>query len=71
MMEEKIDLNAEAERAKELLKGKVVVRAARHREAEVMVEFTDRTRLYVDRCADGVELSIAGGIRSNSGFDTR
>ena len=61
MMKETTDLNVEAERATELLKGKIVPRVARHREAEVMIEFADGTRLYVDRDADGVELSIAGG----------
>ena len=60
MMKEMTDLNAEAERATELLRGKVVARVERHREAEVMVEFTDGTRLYIDRSDSGVELSITG-----------
>ena len=54
------DLIAEAERATELLAGKIVARVTRHREAEVMIEFTDGTRLYVDGGGDGVELSIVG-----------
>ena len=59
--EKTVDLDEEAKRATELLKGKVVARVARHREGEVMVEFADGTRLYVDRRDDGIELSIIGG----------
>ena len=55
------DLNAEAERATELLGGKVVSRVTRHRAGEVCVEFTDGTRLFVDRADEGVELTITGG----------
>jgi hypothetical protein len=55
-----MDLDTEAERVTELLKGKVVSRIARHREGEVMVEFADGTRLYIDRSVDGVELSVTG-----------
>ena len=61
MAKKVMDLDAEAERATELLKGKVVARVARHPEGEVMVEFTDRARLYVDRSDNGVELSVTGG----------
>lgn len=56
-----MDLDAEAERATELLKGKVVACVKRFREGEVLVEFEDGTRLYVDRSIEGVELSITGG----------
>jgi hypothetical protein len=55
------DLAQEASRATEMLQGKVVARIARHRDTEVLVEFTDGTRLFVDRSDSAVELSITGG----------
>jgi len=55
-----MDLQAEAKRATEMLKGKVLAHVTRHRAEEICLEFTDGTRLYVDRSADGVELSITG-----------
>jgi hypothetical protein len=48
-----IELENEAARATELLAGKIVSRVWRHREAEVGVEFTDGTRLFVDRMPSG------------------
>jgi hypothetical protein len=54
-------LEQEAIQATELLQGKVVSLVIRHREAEVVVEFTDQCRFFVDRSQDGVELSITGG----------
>ena len=54
------DLEREAERATELLGGLTVRVVKRHRPEEVMVEFCDGTRLYVD--AEGeVELSRTEG----------
>jgi len=55
------DLSQEATRATEMLQGKVVARIARHRETEVLVEFTDGTRIFVDRSGSAIELSITGG----------
>lgn len=55
------ELAQEATRATEMLQGKVVVRIARHRETEVLVEFADGTRLFVDRSESAIELSITGG----------
>ena len=55
-------LEEESSRATETLSGKVVSRLVRHREGEVLIEFTDGTRLFVGRNANGVELSITGGI---------
>ena len=50
-------LEAEALRATELLAGKVVASVSRHGEREVLVQFTDGTRLFVD--ADmPLELSV-------------
>ncbi len=51
----------EAERASEMLRGKVVARVVRTRPTEVLLEFTDGTRLFVDRVADELELSITNG----------
>jgi hypothetical protein len=47
----------EAERATEMLSGKVIVRVERHRDNELLIEFTDGTRLFVDS-QDPIELSI-------------
>jgi hypothetical protein len=54
-------LEDEAERASEMLRGKVVARVIRNRPTEVLLEFTDGTRLFVDRAAEALELSITGG----------
>lgn len=55
-----IDLEEESHRATELLAGKVVARIVRHREAELLIEFSDGCRLFVDSSALGLELSITG-----------
>ena len=57
-------LSQEALRATELLKGKVVASVFRHRPAEVLVEFTDGSRLFVDIAQNALELSIQGGQSS-------
>ncbi len=54
-------LDEESERPSEMLRGKVVARVIRHRPTEVVVEFADGTRLFVDRVADALELSVTGG----------
>jgi hypothetical protein len=54
-------LSQEAALATEALAGKVVARVDRHREAEVLIVFTDGSRLFVDGTAQGLELSITGG----------
>ena len=51
-------LNNEASKATEMLTGKVVSLVQRHREKEVLVEFTDGTRLFIDSSNAGLELSI-------------
>ncbi|WP_332777509.1 hypothetical protein [Polaromonas sp.] len=61
MPDEVSQLEDEAERVSELLRGKVVARVIRHRPTEVLLEFTDGTRLFVDRAADALELSISAG----------
>lgn len=54
-------LSQEAARATEALGGKVVARVERHRASEVLIEFTDGTRLFVDGSTQGLDLSITGG----------
>lgn len=56
-----MDLDQEGERATEMLKGKSVKRITRHRPAEVLIEFTDGTRLFVD-AKGALELSITGQV---------
>lgn len=56
------NLEDEARRATELLRGKVVRTVWRHRTREVGAEFTDGTRPFVDATAEGgLELSITEG----------
>ena len=43
------DLNEEAARATEMLQGKTVARVMRNRPGEVVIEFQDGTRVFVDR----------------------
>jgi hypothetical protein len=52
-------LDEEGERATAMLLGKVVKRIARFREREVLIEFEDGARLFVDS-ATPLELSIEG-----------
>jgi hypothetical protein len=54
-------LPQEAAAATNALAGKVVARVERHRVSEILVEFTDGTRLFVDATVEGLELSITGG----------
>ncbi|MEQ1739605.1 MAG: hypothetical protein ABL884_06835 [Methyloglobulus sp.] len=53
-------LQEEAQRATEILQGKVVRIVWRHREKELCIEFTDGTRLFVDHQPTSVEISIIG-----------
>jgi hypothetical protein len=50
-------LEEEAERATALLLGKVVKRIVRHRDREVLIQFADGDRLFVDG-ESSLELSI-------------
>jgi hypothetical protein len=54
-------LAQEAAAATTALAGNVVARVERHRSSEILIEFTDGTRLFVDSSADGLELSVIGG----------
>ena len=54
------DLEDEATRLSDLLRGKVVTAVRRHRPDEILIEFDDGTRLYVDRNSGGLEFSVTG-----------
>ena len=54
------DLENEATKLTDLLKGKVVRTVRRHRFSEVMIEFDDGTRLFVNKTSEGLEFSITG-----------
>ncbi len=53
-----MDIETEAKKATELLKGKTVSKIIRHRKNEIVIEFTDGTILFVDSKTDSLELSI-------------
>ena len=55
------NLDGEAKRASDLLAGKCVRLVRRHRPGELLVEFTDGTRLFVDASRGELELSVTGG----------
>jgi hypothetical protein len=54
-----IDLKQEEQRLTELLVGKVVRLAKRNRQTELMLEFADGSRLFVD--GSRLNLSVTGG----------
>ncbi|MCK1393474.1 hypothetical protein [Bradyrhizobium sp. 1] len=56
-----VDMDDEAVRMTDLLRGKAVKVIKRHRTQEVMIEFEDGIRLYVDRTGEGLEFSITEG----------
>lgn len=58
-------LATEAKKLTRLLAGKVVGTVTRHRNAEVLIEFTDGTRLFIDCTATGPDFSVTGGQPSN------
>jgi len=52
-------LEEEADRLIELLRGKTVAKAWRHRDWEVVLEFTDGTRFFVDSVTkQPIDLSV-------------
>jgi hypothetical protein len=53
------DLDDEAARATEMLRGRAVKQVWRHRLTEIGIEFEDGTRLFIDSAA-ALELSITG-----------
>ena len=52
------DIKDEAMRATELLAGKIVRSVFRHRENELIIEFEDETRLFIDSADATIEISI-------------
>jgi hypothetical protein len=58
------DLNREAAEIALFIVGKRVSTVRRHRIGEIIIEFEDGTRLFVDRTPDGVEFSITDGPNS-------
>jgi hypothetical protein len=56
-----MDLNEETAALTKLLSGKIVRHVVRHRIGEVLVQFSDGTRLYVDARSDEVECSVTEG----------
>jgi hypothetical protein len=54
------ELEREAEELTELLRGKTVRIVWRHRPDEIAIEFDgeDRTRLFVNRHPDGLDISV-------------
>ena len=56
-----LELEKEAKRATEMLKGKKVLKVLRHRIGEFGIEFTDGTRLFLDHQPEGIEISITEG----------
>ncbi|WP_082905757.1 hypothetical protein [Bradyrhizobium centrolobii] len=59
------NLEDEAARLTELLRGKVVKVVWRHRPGEVGIEFNDGTRLFFDAVSNGLECSVTGGDEFN------
>ncbi len=57
-----IDLEKEASQATQMLAGKTIAFIRRHKFTEVLIEFTDGSRLFVDSSENGVELSITGSL---------
>jgi hypothetical protein len=52
------DLENEAKKFTDLLQGKSVKVVRRHRAREVVIEFDDGTRLFVDAASDPLEFSV-------------
>ncbi|AMX93577.1 hypothetical protein EOA22_20640 [Mesorhizobium sp. M7A.F.Ca.US.014.04.1.1] len=57
-----MDLEEETVELTKLLSGKMVIHVWRFRAAEVLIEFTDGTRLFVDARSDAIECSVTDGI---------
>jgi hypothetical protein len=55
-----LNLDDEGDRLTQFLRGKTVKVIRRHRPAEVLIEFDDGTRLFVNNVSAGLEFSITG-----------
>ena len=56
-----VDLEDEAAKLTDLLRGKIVKVVRRHRSREVAIAFEDGTCLFVDNISDGLDFSVVGG----------
>lgn len=54
------DLVNEAAQLTDLLSAKVIRIVRRHRPDEVLIEFDDGPRLFVNRTSEGLEISVTG-----------
>ena len=54
------DLENEAAQLTDLLNAKTIRIVRRHRPDEILIEFDDGTRLFVNRTSDGLEFSVTG-----------
>ena len=61
-----MDLAQEAKRASTLLQGRVLEQVQRHREGEVLIEFADGSRMFVNSTTS-LELSITMPDESDAG----
>ena len=52
------DLHRETAAVAKLLVGKTVRNVWRHRSGEVGIEFTDGSRIFINRVEEGLELSV-------------
>lgn len=63
-------LAADARKVTRVLAGKTVKAVRHHRATEILILFTDGTRLLVDHTTDGLEITMAnefdGGIEAPS-----
>lgn len=61
-----MNLAEEEKRLNELLKGKTVLRIVRNRPKEILVEFDDATRLFVNHEDDALDLSVTGPVSESA-----
>ncbi len=61
----KKQLKKEEKRATKLLKGKVVKKIRRHRKEEVVIDFEDGTRFFIDWRDTELDLSITGDFEES------
>jgi hypothetical protein len=57
-----MNMEEEAQQATQLLEGKVFEFLWRHRKGEILIQFVDGTRLFINQVSDDLELSITGNI---------
>ena len=60
-MQESAKMESQAEDITALIQGKSVRTVRRHRASEVMIEFTDGTRIFIDSPGAVLDVSVTGG----------